>query len=904
MFKTAITLLAGFTLFASAQETNTEEFTPPELKSMPSLSLPDSLARKGVEGTITATLLIAESGAVESVEIHRPLHPSLDSLVQIEALKGSFTPGEVNSEPVASEITFEFPFTLRNRLSSITADTTCIGTVNRRGAREILSDVPIAIEFLSSDNLPVPLDIYLDHLGSFSGQKREENFIVTTSNDSGEFAFQGIPDGPIELRILQQGYLPLEINDTILKGKTVELNCYLRPRLQDDYEVITYYSDEPEQVNRRQLNRKEASSVPGTGGDPLRAIHSLPGVARPAYGTGDIVIRGARPEDSRYYVDDMELPRIFHDIEVRSVLHPEALAGLDFYPGAYGTQFGNVTGGVVIAESREATKDRFSGSVDINAMDAGAYLEMPLTEKLSIAGSYRRFDPFGFVGWYVDQAMSENTIAPTYYDYMGRVDLKDIGKSSFSIQLLGSKDSVDITQSGADKESSFFNRIQTRWKLSITDKIDHELAYGYLFERNSYTSDWTYEDSIGLFSSFENVNNKSNAHFFNQKIVTSLSDNFVLKGGVSANIRGLKREQEYDFYYKGQIWEEISKDSVAPIAGTDTTITSQFTRKDTNYDYGTVSPWVQMIWQVSEPLLLVGGIRYDYYKELIHSGSILPEFGEYQFPNNSGVSGDPSLRLAARYQLNDKHTIKAALGNYNQTPEPRIQSIDGKWGTPTLPTTKASHYTAGYEWQISDNLSLDVQGYYNNRWDIPQYSYSEDTDVDYDPYKPDTKGRSYGLEFFLRHLRSEHFAGWLSYTLSRSEESDSADVYEKMDYDQTHNLMVLGSWYLPKQWEFGAKLQLTSGALYTPLLGVDPSDRSPIYGKENSERTSPACKLDLRVAKQLLSKRVTTSIYADVQNVLYPLYKTPEEKAYNYETGELEEYYMAPVPMLGVLVQF
>jgi len=60
------------------------------------------------------------------------------------------------------------------------------------------------------------------------------------------------------------------------------------------------------------LTMAEVRRVPGTFGDPVRVIQSLPGAARAPFGTGLLVLRGANPEDSNVYVDGVEVPLVYH----------------------------------------------------------------------------------------------------------------------------------------------------------------------------------------------------------------------------------------------------------------------------------------------------------------------------------------------------------------------------------------------------------------------------------------------------------------------------------------------------------------------------------------------------------------------------------------------------------------
>lgn len=80
-------------------------------------------------------------------------------------------------------------------------------------------------------------------------------------------------------------------------------------------------------------------------------------------------------------------------------------------------------------------------------------------------------------------------------------------------------------------------------------------------------------------------------------------------------------------------------------------------------------------------------------------------------------SYEPTFRIQSRYRIFPEQTIKAALGTYNLSP--KLMAID-KYGNPNLDPARSSQYSIGYQWQISDLLSFDIQGYLNKQWDKAQ----------------------------------------------------------------------------------------------------------------------------------------------------------------------------------------
>lgn len=145
----------------------------------------------------------------------------------------------------------------------------------------------------------------------------------------------------------------------------------------------------------------------------------------------------------------------------------------------------------------------------------------------------------------------------------------------------------------------------------------------------------------------------------------------------------------------------------------------------------------------------------------------------------------------------------------------------------------------------------------------------------------------YGLELLLRHDQGTRFFGWMAYSLSRSERYNMKEKkYTLYNNDQTHNLQLIASYKLKKEWQVGSRLRFVSGNPYSKVVSTYfiedyPRGFSPRYGPENAERNDPFFQLDVRVDKKIIFKKWIFSGYIDLQNVLVFLYASPEFTLYN-----------------------
>lgn len=858
------------------------DLTPPELLTPITPHYPKHLKRQGVEGNVELLLLINESGSVEQCSITKPVHSILDTLSLRAARQLKFTPGTVDGEPVAVELPYRFSFSLQPELDQLKNIVRIEGSLSCKGNSQPVKNAVIQYETLEERLSDLPTNRVLEHLGNFNNQYFEENRLGTESDSLGRFYFYGIPQGKFRLTALSENTHPATIVDSLRESRKLTVELRPEPLDYNEYEVVTSYRTHSE-VSERILSSEELGTVAGSAGDPVKALQSLPGVSRSASGD-DMVFRGASPDDNRFYLEDIEIPYLFHDGGRRSVIPSRALTEIGFYPSAYSAYYGAGIGGVVCAKTDLPKRKKISAIADINLIDMGFFFDTAPVKNLQITAGARLSDRTGFTKRYMEELEGDRAVLPRYADFFSKLRFTPFKNHTIDMVFLGAKDSL-VTPTNSDiaapKDNRGFYTISMIWNWKISNSLTQMISFGYLYERDGHQRTIPYVH-------WRRYQNYAYSSQFRSRWNWTPTEKVTLSGGV--NGKSVATKQGIQNY---------------PLT---TKIVSEAVYGGSNS--GVVSPWMELTLTPREPLTIQLGARYDYYAELTHSGTVLPAFSQGS-GGSSGVSGDPSLRAALRWQVSDKNLIKAALGNYNQSPEPFELLRDERYGDPSLSTTKAAHYTIGYEHYL-DNYSFDIQGFYNSRWDIPYCEFTTTAEfmIGDSLKRADTlytwsqngTGRAYGIELMIKRARTEHFSGWLSYTLSKSEEKTFHD-YHPIDHDQTHNLQLLGNFFLPKRWEIGGKLHYTTGNPTTPpeSFSAEIQDRSAEY---NSERLDPGVLLDLRVAKKLPARKVTTEIYCDIQNLLYPIYKSPEYTEYDPVTGEAIHFYTPIIPTLGVKVSF
>jgi hypothetical protein len=160
------------------------------------------------------------------------------------------------------------------------------------------------------------------------------------------------------------------------------------------------------------------------------------------------------------------------------------------------------------------------------------------------------------------------------------------------------------------------------------------------------------------------------------------------------------------------------------------------------------------------------------------------------------------------------------------------------------------------------------------------------------------------MELMLRHQLTRNFFGWVSYSLSRTERDFYGGTqWAPAQFDQPHNLIVIGSYKLPFDFIFGARFRYVSGPLNTPYVGAlydaNANYYLPIPGPQFSRRLPDFLQLDLRLDKRFVFKHWMLSLYLDVQNVTNQV--NVETVVYNFDfTKESHVQGLPILPELGM----
>lgn len=569
------------------------------------------------------------------------------------------------------------------------------------------------------------------------------------ADDEGRFAV-ALPCGEISLSVRAPGYEVLNVvHDVCASSEPLRLRLTPRSNLPVYETVVTAKRDQPSV----DLRGPELTSTPGALGDPLRTIESLPGVAAVAWPAPIYAIRGSNPGNTGYFLDQMEVPLLFHLALGPSVIHPYFFDSLSFYPGGYPAEYGRYVAGVVASQTRAPATDRAHASGEVRLYDAGALLSVPIPDgNGAVAAAFR----YSYTGALLSRL--RNDLRLSYWDYQLRADRR-LGTWRLTLLVLGSGDDLNYRTDEQDFGNEYklqFHRLNLRaGRAWGSGRLTLQLGLGYDHSIAPITRD-TYAISASSWGVFPRASWERS------------SEHWILQVGGDGQL------QEY--------WPKSNVDE----AGV----------SDLARERGAVLTglYASAAYRSGDRLTVTPGLRWDSYTI---GGGHRQHFGP---------------RLSARIRLGEKVWLSGAGGSFSQAPSLGVQLPAAQnFGLSLYGLQTSWQAAVGVGTARVPGLEIETTAY------LQRYVLTDLRDpalIAPDPLAADflvrRDARSYGLELMVRRPSSERLHGWVSYTLSQNERALGGGVIGPSDWDQRHILnAVIG--YRIAAYTLGARVHYNSG---------------------------------------------------------------------------------------------
>jgi TonB family protein len=818
------------------------ELEPPRPLKPAVIAYPQGAPVQGKPVVVRVKILIGPDGVVQKVELMSPPQPIFDEAVVRAAKEFKFTPGKFGGVPVPVAITF----------TNIFQPPASVPARENAAAKEPLRSVLRGRLVEMGTRVPVT--------GATVDALVNGRHYSADADERGHFRLP-LPAGQARVTVHAPGYNAFLQQERLASGQEVAVSYIVERERYDPYEIVIVGEQRREEVSRIDLRGPEIHQVAGTFGDPYRVVQTLPGMSAVMSLLPFPVVRGATPSSTGFLLDGTRVPLLFHLLAGPSVIHPEFIDEVQFYPGGAPVLYGGYTGGIVDGRTRRARSDERLIDVDVNLLEAGGLVREPIGPLgISVTGAGR----YGYPGLILSLATDQVWLQ--YWDYQLRIDGGN-PRNGWTVFAFGAGDDLKTREEATPG--------QPKPPLKPTLVLDfHRLDLrGY---HGSGPFDGFYRVVLGH-DGTDSAGSNFGQYIIEPELRWSwrLFEPVTLVWGIEGSFRDISQ-------------------------GTPTTLSKsslnlgQFTGSLRKLYSG--AALMEALWRPTERWLLRPGIRGDiYYDGTTHAKTVDP-------------------RLTVRYRLltldlsdlppySDESSVwlKSSVGIYHQPPRfvlplPGMDIMPLKYGI-----LRSIQSCIGAEMPLPYSFSADAQVYFSyldptifdlavNSQDVgtagntslyPTATPRERDIADViDRFAQKQTGRAYGVEFIIRRQSKTGVYGWLSYTLSRSERNRSGQ-WASYDYDRAHLLNLVTGLPLPRNWDLGLRLQFQSGRPATTTYGY------------NTARTDGYLRIDVRVDKRAVFQGWLLDFYVDLLNAAL----LPEEVA----PGQKMRYVM---PSLGLRGRF
>ena len=639
----------------------------------------------------------------------------------------------------------------------------------------------------------------------FANVALEGTTLGAVTDLNGFFLINKIPDGKYTLRVRYVGYEEYSTTVELSKHATVVKNIQLKPTatVLNIVDIVNKRTEEQKvetQVSVEKISSAQIQQMPSVGGqaDLAQYLQVLPGISSTGDQGGQLYIRGGSMIQNLCMLDGMIVYNPFHSIGLYSIFETDVILNADIYTGGFGAEYGGRLSSVMDITTRDGNKKRHSGKVGLNTFGASLILEGPLKRETATSTTtltYMLTAKNSFL------SKSSTLLYPNiqgglpfdFLDLYGKLSLNSGTGSKLNVFGFRFDDQVLGYQAIADYHWTNYGAGTNFVLVTGTSSIlDGAIAY------SNYRVTMNDNNATPKYSSIDGFNMSLN--------VTNFFGTDKLKYGVS--MEGFST----DYQYVNQYYIKINQNAH----------NSQLSL------YGTYN-------MKRDKWLIDMGLRVIDYASL-------SEFS-------------PEPRLAAKYNATDRLRFKMAGGIYSQilldarsdndivnlfngflTGSGALQHPDTFRGRDINSCLqRAQHIVLGGEYELTTDLSLNIETYYKNFSQLLTMNHNKMYDNN-DPayqeggvfeqpeyYRTDfiiERGSATGLDVSLCYDADRLYV-WGTYSLGYVHRSNETEDYCP-HYDRRHTVNLLATYALGEhhEWEFSGRWSFGSGFPYTQTLGV------------------------------------------------------------------------------------
>lgn len=581
--------------------------------------------------------------------------------------------------------------------------------------------------------------------------------------------------------------------------------------------------------------------------DVLKSVLQLPGVTNAQEGATGFNVRGGSADGNLVLLDEATVYNTSHLFGFFSVFNSDVIKDLKLYKGGIPANFGGRVSSVLDIYQKEGNGKEYHVNGGIGAISSRLLVEGPIVKD---KGSFVVAGRGSYAHLFLKMANEPNSAY--FYDVNSKLNYKINENNNIFLSGYFGHDSFDMNGGFINTYgNSLFN---LRWNHTFSDKIFSNASaiysqYNYGLKLKVVGIDWE--------SDIKNYNFKYDFKHY-------ASDKLTLSYGLNS------------------IYYQFNPGTIRPFDASSTLIPDQIAKKNAFES----AVYISAEHELSNKISLIYGLRYSNFQRLgaqevnVYENNQPVAFntelqtyeegtptGTVKYGKNKRITGFGNFepRFAIAYILADDKSVKASYNRMSQY----VHLISNTASVSPLDIWAPSDQYL--KPQILDQVAL---GYFQN---LKNDEYSLETEVFYKKIKNKAdfidgaeliahksieqvmlngEARAYGLEVLFRKNTGK-LNGWLSYTLSKSEQRtpgrSSAEPginngeWYRANYDKLHNLSITASYDLTDKWTFGGIFTFQSGKAATFPNGKYQYHGLTVasYGLRNESSLSAYHRIDL-----------------------------------------------------------
>ncbi|WP_333878024.1 TonB-dependent receptor plug domain-containing protein [Flavobacterium sp.] len=271
------------------------------------------------------------------------------------------------------------------------------------------------------------------------------------------------------------------------------------------------------------ISPQKVQTLPGiTDADILQSLQQLPGVKSPNETATGLYIRGGTADQNLILMDGIRLYHPGHLFGMISSINPNIEQTVYYYNKGVSSKFGERVSGIIDIQSTAAVADKVKTNAGINALNADAYVQMPLVkEKLGLQLSGRK----SITEWWqsptftqLEDKVFQNTNFSDFgndnqfrfHDYSAKLNFKPSDKTLISVSGLVIQNNLDYqnvieTDSISNQKMTIENYgFSVHWIQKYIPKLTQKTNIFYSLYSFDYLKKQAYQTN--KFEAFKKLN--------------------------------------------------------------------------------------------------------------------------------------------------------------------------------------------------------------------------------------------------------------------------------------------------------------------------------------------------------------------------------------------------------------